>query len=95
MKLQADEISKLNAERAGHQARIHEIDAMLSKHESAIAQEDASKLAELYKDVDPRFILFTDLMQKVIGLEGFEGDPDRVNEQILEAIQAAWIEELD
>ena len=50
MKLQADEISKLNAERAGHQARIHEIDAMLSKHESAIAQEDASKLAELYKE---------------------------------------------
>jgi len=50
MKLQAEEISKLNAERAGHQARIHEIDAILSKHESVIAQEDASRLAELYKD---------------------------------------------
>tara|TARA_B110000196_G_C20628811_1_gene422984 strand:+ start:33 stop:227 length:195 start_codon:yes stop_codon:yes gene_type:complete len=57
--------------------------------------EIAIELAELYKDVDPRFILFTDLMQKVIGLEGFVGDPGRVNEQILEAIQAAWIEELD
>lgn len=57
--------------------------------------EIAIELAELYEDVDPRFILFTDLMQKVIGLEGFIGDPDRVNEQILEAIQAAWIEELD
>ena len=57
--------------------------------------EIAIELAELYKDVDPRFILFTDLMQKVIGLEGFVWDPDRVNEQILEAIQAAWIEELD
>ena len=57
--------------------------------------EIAIELSELYKDIDPRFILFTDLMQKVIGLEGFVGDPDRVNEQILEAIQAAWIEELD
>ena len=57
--------------------------------------EIAIELAKLYKDIDPRFILFTDLMQKVIGLEGFVGDPDRVNEQILEAIQAAWIEELD
>ena len=50
MKLQTEEISKLNAERAGHQARIHEIDTMLAKHESAIAQDDASKLAELYKE---------------------------------------------
>ena len=50
MKLQTEEISKLNAERAGHQARIHEIDTMLTKHESVIAQEDASKLAELYKN---------------------------------------------
>jgi len=50
MKLQAEEISKLNAERAGHQARVHEIDEMLSKHESEIAQEDASKLVELYKE---------------------------------------------
>jgi hypothetical protein len=50
MKLQAEEISKLNAERTGHQTRIREIDIMLSKHESVIAQEDASKLAELYKE---------------------------------------------
>ena len=50
MKLQADEISKLSAERAGHQTRIHEIDKMISTHESEIAQEDALKLAELYKE---------------------------------------------
>ena len=50
MKLQADEISKLNAERAGHQTRIREIDVMLSKHESAVAQKDALKLAELYRE---------------------------------------------
>ena len=28
-------------------------------------------------------------------LEDFDDDPKRVNEQILEAIQAAWIEEMD
>ena len=50
MKLNAKEISELNAERAGHQARIQEIDVLLAKHTSVIAQEDASKLAELYKD---------------------------------------------
>ena len=50
MKLNAKEISELNAERAGHQARIQEIDALLAKHTSAIAHEDATKLAELYKD---------------------------------------------
>ena len=49
MKLNAKEISELNAERAGHQARIQEIDVLLAKHTSVIAQEDASKLAELYK----------------------------------------------
>ena len=50
MKLNAKEISELNAERAGHQARIQEIDVLLAKHTSIIAQEDATKLAELYKD---------------------------------------------
>ena len=50
MKLNAKEISELNAERAGHQARIQEIDVLLAKHTSVIAQEDASKLAELYKE---------------------------------------------
>jgi len=50
MKLNAKEISELNAERAGHHARIQEIDVLLAKHTSIIAQEDATKLAELYKD---------------------------------------------
>ena len=50
MKLNAKEISELNAERAGHQARIQEIDVLLAKHTSVMAQEDASKLAELYKE---------------------------------------------
>ena len=50
MKLNAKEISELNAERAGHRARIQEIDVLLSKHTSVTAQEDAQKLVQLYKE---------------------------------------------
>ena len=50
MKLNAKEISELNAERAGHQARIQEIDVLLAKHTSVIAQENAQDVVHLYKD---------------------------------------------
>lgn len=36
---------------------------------------------------------FTDLRRWVCELSGFAGDPERSNEQILEAIQLAWLEE--
>ena len=36
---------------------------------------------------------FTDLHRWVMDLPGFDDDPNRSNEKILEAIQAAWIEE--
>ncbi len=49
MKLNAKEISELNAERAGHQARIQEIDTLLMKHTSIIAQENAQDVVHLYK----------------------------------------------
>ncbi|MDF0607489.1 Fe-S cluster assembly protein IscX [Wolbachia endosymbiont of Onchocerca gibsoni] len=38
-------------------------------------------------------IRFTELKKKVLGLEKFNDDEKRCNEKILEAIQAAWIEE--
>ncbi|WP_253300213.1 Fe-S cluster assembly protein IscX [Wolbachia endosymbiont of Chironomus riparius] len=38
-------------------------------------------------------IRFTDLKKKVLSLEDFDDDENRCNERILEAIQAAWIEE--
>ena len=58
-------------------------------HDIAIALEDK------YPDVDPRYLRFTDLHAWVIGLEGFEDDPKRSNERILEAVQQAWLEEHD
>ncbi|CAA0078458.1 Protein IscX [Zhongshania aliphaticivorans] len=53
------------------------------------------ELAEKYPDTDPVHINFVDLRDKVMGLEGFADDPARCGEKILEAIQAAWIEEQD
>lgn len=54
----------------------------------------AIELYEAHPDVDPISVRFTDLRKWVMALDGFEGEADRCGEKILEAIQAAWIEEL-
>lgn len=56
-------------------------------------QDIAIELYETHGDVDPQLIRFTDLHRWVCELPGFSDDPNRSNEKILEAIQAAWIEE--
>ncbi|RZO96833.1 MAG: Fe-S assembly protein IscX [Gammaproteobacteria bacterium] len=53
----------------------------------------AIELDEQHPDVDPTFILFTDLRKLVLSLEKFSDDPEKTNEKILEAIQMLWIEE--
>ena len=53
----------------------------------------AIELDEQHPDVDPTFILFTDLRKLVLRLEQFSDDPEKTNEKILEAIQMLWIEE--
>lgn len=55
----------------------------------------AIELSEKHTDVDPRYINFVNLHRLVTELEGFDDDPLRSGEKVLEAIQAAWIEELD
>tara|TARA_B100000530_G_C15558211_1_gene329455 strand:- start:37 stop:231 length:195 start_codon:yes stop_codon:yes gene_type:complete len=55
----------------------------------------AIDLAEQHPDIDPTYILFTDLRKLVINLPGFEDKPERSNEKVLEAIQMLWIEELE
>ncbi|HEX4842831.1 MAG TPA: Fe-S cluster assembly protein IscX [Limnobacter sp.] len=55
----------------------------------------AIELCEAHPDVDPQYIRFTDLHKWVCALPGFEDDPNKSNEKILEAIQMAWIEEQD
>ncbi|MCX2981747.1 Fe-S assembly protein IscX [Halieaceae bacterium IMCC14734] len=53
----------------------------------------AIELAEKYPETDPLTVNFVDLRRWVMELEGFDDDPNRCGEKILEAIQGAWIEE--
>ena len=55
----------------------------------------AIELTEAHPQVDPLTLNFVDLRDWVLALPGFDDDPGRCGEKILEAIQAAWIEELD
>jgi FeS assembly protein IscX len=57
--------------------------------------EIAIALAEKHPDADPRRVNFVDLYNWVLALPGFADDPKRSGEKILEAIQAAWIEEME
>lgn len=56
-------------------------------HEIAIGLEDA------HPDADVVNLSFADLWKWVQELPRFDDDPERSNEKILEAIQAAWLEE--
>ena len=55
----------------------------------------AEALYDKFPDIDPLTVRFTDLHRWVCELEGFEDDPERSGEKILEAIQMAWINEVD
>ncbi|MFA5912717.1 MAG: Fe-S cluster assembly protein IscX [Burkholderiales bacterium] len=57
--------------------------------------EIAIALSEHHADVDPQYVRFTDLHRWVMELDGFDDDPSRSGEKILEAIQLAWIDEAD
>ena len=59
------------------------------------SQEIAEKLYDLNPELDPKTIRFTDLLQWIISLEGFDDDPSKCGERILVAIQLAWIEEYE
>ena len=57
------------------------------------SREIALALAEKHPGIDPNRINFVDLRNWVLALEGFDDDPKRSGEKILEAIQMTWIEE--
>ena len=57
-------------------------------------QDSAIELYEAHPDIDPKTVNFVDLRDWVLALEGFDDDPARCGEKILEAIQAAWIDEV-
>ncbi len=53
----------------------------------------AEELNDKFPDVDPLTVRFTDLHRWVMELDGFDDEPNRAGEKVLEAIQGAWIEE--
>lgn len=55
----------------------------------------AIELAEAHPEIDPRTIRFTDLHGWVMELPDFDDDPEHSGEKILEAIQMAWIDEMN
>ena len=59
------------------------------------SRDIAIALAAHHPGVDPQRISFPDLYQWVLALPGFDDDPKRSGEKILEAIQTMWIEEGD
>ncbi|MCX7152350.1 MAG: Fe-S cluster assembly protein IscX [Proteobacteria bacterium] len=57
--------------------------------------EIAIQLAEKHPDIDPLKLRFTDLHKWVMELEEFDDAADKSGEKILEAIQMAWIDEVE
>lgn len=57
--------------------------------------EIAIQLSDAHPDIDPKTIRFTDLHAWVMALPEFDDQAERSGEKILEAIQAAWIEEIE
>ena len=55
----------------------------------------AIELTETHPEVDPRFVNFVDLRNWVLALPDFADDPARSGEKVLEAIQQAWIDEVE
>ena len=58
---------------------------------------DISQIAEAlydkYPEIDPATVRFVDLHNWIVGLEGFDDDHKRGGEIVLDAVQAAWIDE--
>jgi FeS assembly protein IscX len=52
-------------------------------------------LIDAHPDTDPRYVNFVDLRRWVLQLADFKDDPNRCGEKILEAIQMAWIDEVE
>lgn len=58
-------------------------------------QEIAIQLSETLPETDPKTVNFVDLMNWTLALPGFDDDPQRCGERLLEAIQQAWIDEVE
>ncbi|HJI93886.1 MAG TPA: Fe-S cluster assembly protein IscX [Sutterellaceae bacterium] len=57
-------------------------------------QQIAEALYDEHPDINPLKLRFTELHAMVLELDGFDDDPEKSNEAILEAILQAWLDEL-
>ena len=57
-------------------------------------QQIAEALYDEHPDVNPLKLRFTESHAMVLELDGFDDDPEKSNEAILEAILRAWLDEL-
>jgi FeS assembly protein IscX len=57
------------------------------------AEDIGIALSETFPELDPLTVRFTDLHRYVTELPGFADDPKASNENVLEAIQMAWLDE--
>lgn len=55
----------------------------------------ALDLMEEHPDVDPMTLNFTQLRTWIMALENFDDEPEHCGERVLEAIQLAWLSEVD
>lgn len=55
----------------------------------------AIELAETHPEIDPKTVRFVDLHNWVVELPDFDDDHSRGGERVLEAIQQAWIDEVE
>lgn len=56
-------------------------------------QQIAETLYDLYPELDPLKLRFTELHAMIVALGDFDDDPEKSNEAILEAILQAWLDE--
>lgn len=56
-------------------------------------REIAEALCDSHEDIDPQYVRFTDMHAWIVALDGFDDDPEKSSEGILEAIQTIWIDE--
>ena len=57
--------------------------------------EIAIQLTDTHPEVDPKTVRFTDLHNWVVALPEFDDDTSRGGEKVLEAIQQAWMDEVE
>ena len=58
-------------------------------------QQIAQTLADTHPEINPTTIRFTDLRDYILQIPDFDDKPEHCGERILEAVQQAWIDEVD